>query len=68
MKRRRAVGSSISEPEDIDHVMKHLFDGDDGLAEVRRLDANIAKLPGMEGLTIFETSLRHHSMDWPEIA
>jgi len=61
----RPVGSSISEEEDLDHVMKHLFDGADGLAEIRRIDTNIAKLPGMEGLTIFETALRRHEMDWP---
>ena len=61
----RPVGSSISEPEDLDHVMRHLFSGPDGLAEIRRIDANIAKLPGMEGLTIFETAVRPHDMGWP---
>ncbi len=62
----RPVGSSISEAADLDHVMKHLFDGPAGLAELRRIDANIARLPGMDGLTIFETALRRHGMDWPE--
>jgi len=52
------VGSSISEPDEVQHVMRHLFDSEDGMAEVRRIDANIAKLPGMEGLTILETALR----------
>ena len=61
----RPVGSSISEPADLEHVMKHLFGGLEGLAEIRRIDANIAKLPGMEGLTIFETAVRRHNMDWP---
>lgn len=59
------VGSSISDPDDVDHVMKHLFNGDEGLAEIQRIDANIAKLPGMDGLAIFETALRRHDMDWP---
>lgn len=61
----RPVGSSISEEADLEHVMRHLFNGEDGLAEIRRIDANIAKLPGMEGLTIFETALLRHDMDWP---
>lgn len=52
------VGSSISEPEDVKHVMAHLFGSEDGLAEIRRIDANIAKLPGLEGLTIVEDALR----------
>jgi hypothetical protein len=61
----RPVGSSISEEADLDHVMKHLFSGADGLAEIRRIDANIAKLPGMEGLAIFEAALRRHDLGWP---
>ncbi len=56
------VGSSISTDEDVTHVMTHLFAGEDGLKEVRRIDANIAKLPGMDGLTIVETSLRRHGV------
>ncbi|MGC3954595.1 MAG: ferritin-like domain-containing protein [Propionicimonas sp.] len=52
------VGSSISDPEDVKHVMGHLFGTEDGIAEIRRIDANIAKLPGMEGLTIVEDALR----------
>jgi len=62
------VGSSISDPDDLDHVMRHLFSGTDGLAEIQRIDTNIAKLPGMEGLAIFETALRRHDMDWPAAA
>ncbi len=60
----RPVGSSISEADDLDHVMKHLFSGSDGLDEIRRIDANIAKMPGMEGLEIFEAALRGHEMGW----
>ncbi|MFT4236029.1 MAG: ferritin-like domain-containing protein, partial [Microbacterium sp.] len=51
------VGSSISEPDDVKHVMGHLFAGDEGMKEVRRIDSNIARLPGMDGLTIVEDSL-----------
>jgi hypothetical protein len=38
--------------------MAHLFSGDEGMDEVRRIDSNLAKLPGMAGLTIVENSLR----------
>ncbi|MDI1288363.1 MAG: ferritin-like domain-containing protein [bacterium] len=52
------VGTSISAPSEVKHVMAHLFSGEDGMDEVRRIDANLAKLPGMAGLTIVENSLR----------
>ncbi|BDI23710.1 ferritin-like domain-containing protein [Herbiconiux sp. L3-i23] len=51
------VGTSISDPADVTHVMGHLFGSEEGMKEVRRIDANIAKLPGMEGLTIVADSL-----------
>ena len=34
--------------------MGYLFAGEEGRAEMRKLDANIARLPGMEGLTLFQ--------------
>ncbi|GMA29192.1 ferritin-like domain-containing protein [Arenivirga flava] len=52
------VGSSISSDDDVKHVMGHLFGSEEGVKEVARIDANIAKLPGMEGLTIVGDSLR----------
>lgn len=45
--------------------MRHLFGDPGGPGRIRRIDANIAKLPGMEGLTIFESAVRRHDMDWP---
>jgi hypothetical protein len=51
------VGSTISTPEEVKHVMGHLFAGPDGRKQIRGIDAHIAKLPGMEGLTIVEDSL-----------
>lgn len=56
------VGSSIQERSEVTHVMRHLFTGEEGMEEVRRLDTNLAKLPGLEGLTIFEDSLREHGV------
>lgn len=57
------VGSSISEPAEVKHVMGHLFAGQDGVNEARRIDSNIAKLPGMDGLTIVESALRKRGID-----
>lgn len=51
------VGSTISTDEEVTHVMGHLFDGEEGRKLIRDVDSHIAKLPGMAGLTIVETSL-----------
>jgi hypothetical protein len=51
------VGSTINTPEEVTHVMSDLFGGSEGRKLIRDVDSHIAKLPGMEGLTIVETSL-----------
>lgn len=51
------VGSSISPDKEVTHVMGHLFGGSAGRKLVRDIDSHIAKLPGMEGLTIVENAL-----------
>jgi len=56
------VGSSISDPAEVTHVMSHLFGTEEGLDEIRRIDATIAKLPGMDGLTIVEDALRRRGV------
>jgi hypothetical protein len=33
-------------------VMAHLFSGPEGRKEIEAIDRQIAKLPGMEGLTV----------------
>ncbi len=52
------VGSTIMEPDEVKHVMNHLFGSPEGIEEIRRVDSHIAKLPGMNGLTIVEDSLK----------
>jgi hypothetical protein len=37
--------------------MGHLFAGEEGRKLIRSIDSHIAKLPGMEGLTIVENAL-----------
>jgi hypothetical protein len=51
------VGSTISTEEEVTHVMGELFSGEEGRKLIRDVDSHIAKLPGLEGLTIVETSL-----------
>lgn len=51
------VGSTISTDEEVTHVMGELFGGEEGRKLIRDVDSHIAKLPGLEGLTIVETSL-----------
>jgi hypothetical protein len=51
------VGSSISSADDVTFVMGRLFGGDEGRKILQDIDSHIAKLPGMEGLTIVENSL-----------
>lgn len=51
------VGSGISSDEEVTHVMGVLFAGAEGRKLIQDVDSHIAKLPGMEGLTIVETAL-----------
>jgi hypothetical protein len=51
------VGSSVMPDEEVFHVMSHIMGGPEGIAEVRKIDEHIARLPGMEGLTIVEDAL-----------
>ena len=56
------VGSSIMKPDDVTHVMGHLFAGEEGLREIRKLDEHISRMPGLEGLTIVETSMKKYGV------
>jgi len=56
------VGSGISSEAEVSHVMGHLFGGDDGIKLVRDIDSHIAKLPGMDGLTIVESAMDKHGI------
>jgi hypothetical protein len=56
------VGSSISDPADIRHVMGHLFAGEEGMREIRKLDEHVARMPGLQGLTIVETAMRKYGV------
>ena len=51
------VGSGISSEQEVAHVMGELFAGTEGRKLIRDIDSHIAKLPGMQGLTIVENAL-----------
>jgi hypothetical protein len=53
----RPVGSGISTDAEVAHVMDELFAGTEGRKLIRDIDSHIAKLPGMQGLTIVENAL-----------
>lgn len=52
------VGSGVMEESEVKHMMSHLFSGEDGLKEIRKIDSQIAEMPGLEGLTIMESAFR----------
>ena len=43
--------------DEVTHVMNDLFAGPEGRKLIRDIDSHIAKLPGLEGMTIVESSL-----------
>lgn len=51
------VGSGISSEAEVTHVMNHLFSGPEGRKEVDAVDRHVAKLPGMEGLTLMADAM-----------
>jgi len=53
----KPVGSGISPDSEVEHVMRQMFSGVEGRKLIQDVDSHIAKLPGMEGLTIVENSL-----------
>ncbi|HEY0374474.1 MAG TPA: ferritin-like domain-containing protein [Amnibacterium sp.] len=56
------VGSGVMAEEEVDHVMRHLFTGDDGVREMHKLDEQIAQLPGLEGLTIMRDAFARRGL------
>jgi len=56
------VGSSVMQKDEVKHVMGHLFAGDDGMKEIRKLDEHISRMPGLQGLTIVETAMSKYGV------
>ncbi|TCP57543.1 hypothetical protein EV191_1011500 [Tamaricihabitans halophyticus] len=51
------VGTGVMPESEVTHVMTHLFSGPAGRVQAAHIDANIARLPGMEGLRIVQDAL-----------
>jgi rubrerythrin len=56
------VGSSVMPNEEVRHVMGHLFAGEEGMREIRKLDEHISRMPGLQGLTIVETAMKSYGV------
>jgi len=52
------VGSGIMPKAETDHLIRHLFAGEEGLSMARRIDRRIDRLPGLCGLGLIETARR----------
>jgi hypothetical protein len=51
------VGSGVMTDAEVKHVMGHLMGGPDGRREAAKIDAHIARMPGLDGLTIVQDAL-----------
>jgi hypothetical protein len=56
------VGSTIMAPAEVTHVMRHLFNGEEGMREIRKLDEHVSRMPGLDGLTIVETAMKAYGV------
>jgi hypothetical protein len=54
------VGSGVMPPSEVDHLVTHLFGGDDGLAAAERIDRRIDRFPGLEGLRLVTNARSAH--------
>ena len=51
------VGSGVMAESEVTHAMRHLFAGPEGRAQIDKLDRDVARLPGLAGLTVFADAL-----------
>jgi hypothetical protein len=51
------VGTGVMPETEVDHVMHHLFSGPEGRSYAARIDSNISRLPGLDGLRIVQDAL-----------
>ena len=51
------VGAGVMPDEELTHLTRFLFDGSDGLAAAQRIDRQVDRLPGLQGLGLLERSI-----------
>jgi hypothetical protein len=56
------VGSTIMPPAEVKHMLGYLYGGEQGLAEVRKIDAKVDALPGQQGLHLVERELTKYGI------
>lgn len=54
----RPVGSNVMPAVETDHLVRHLFAGDDGQRMADRIDLRIHRLPGLDGLGLLDAVRR----------
>lgn len=52
------VGSNVMPSAETDHVVRHLFAGEEGAAMAQRIDRRIHRLPGLAGLDLIDSVRR----------
>jgi hypothetical protein len=50
------VGTGVRPHEEVSFLVRHLFGDEDGAAVAARIDRNIDRLPGLEGLSLITTA------------
>jgi hypothetical protein len=52
------VGTGVRPQAEVDFVVRHLFDGEEGAAMAERIDRRVDRLPGLAGLDLVSTARR----------
>jgi hypothetical protein len=56
----RPVGAGVLPAEETNHMVRFLFDGDDGSEVVDRIDRRLDRLPGLAGMELVRRALHQH--------
>jgi hypothetical protein len=51
------VGAGVMPDEEVTHLTRYLFEGPDGMAAAARIDRQVDRLPGLEGLNLLRRSI-----------
>ena len=51
------VGAGVMPDVELDHLTRFLFDGPDGMAAAKRIDRQVDRLPGLDGLGLLERAV-----------
>ncbi len=52
------VGTTVMPASEVGHMTRFLFDGTEGLAAAKRIDAKVDQLPGLHGLDLLQREVR----------